>query len=162
MSIYYEAGDWDHKRETSIVSVFNFKNFLLYNFMYVYSVLWTYSPPAHSFLTLSLSCWRTVPQTVPVTGWMDTLPHKLVYLNVQFLIGNTLFGDITGSLGDRTLLEGVCHWGQALRICSPSDFWFIPIPVCTWRYDLSSSSNMPPQLLGTLLLEPKFNKLSHP
>lgn len=162
MSIYYEAGDWDHKRETSIVSVFNFKNFLLYNFMYVYSVLWTYSPPAHSFLTLSLSCWRTVPQTVPVTGWMDTIPHELVYLNVQFLVGNTLFGNITGSLGDRTLLEGVCHWGQALRICSPSDFRFMPIPVCTWRYDLSSSSNMPPQLLGTLLLEPKFNNLSHP
>lgn len=60
-----------------------------------------------------------------------------------------LFGKVIKFLGDETLLDNVCHWGQALRACSLD---LIPVSspnlyiLCEGNNDTSQLPASPPML----------------
>lgn len=49
---------------------------------------------------------------------MRNLPHKLMYLNPGSQLLAELFGELMESLVGGALLEEVCHWEVALKVCS--------------------------------------------
>lgn len=52
-----------------------------------------------------------------VVVWMRTSSQRLKYL-ISGWLARAVCGKAIESLGDGGLLEGVRHWGQALRVCS--------------------------------------------